>query len=150
MDLTKTYPRSPRDKMLGIYSLKRSIDKAKAYNDGKLGEYHYDCPHDRPLFDFLGANADQFAQKVKELDTDDKIADWAQRSFLSKKSPEDIERFNQDRLHWHPDPGTPSYDFFMKDRERLAPGRNDIVTWFDLLDLDEGRPVSKPTQLVHT
>jgi hypothetical protein len=147
MDLTKTVPRSPKDKMLGLVSLKRAIDKAKAYNEGKLGEYDYDCPHDKPLFEFLGTDGTTFAAKVKELDTDDAIADWLQREFLSKKTQAAIERFNEERAQWHPEPGSHSYEYFVNLREKLAPGRPDVVTWFDLLDLDEKRPVPNPTKL---
>jgi Domain of unknown function (DUF5069) len=147
MDLTVDKPRSAKDKLLGLVSLKRVIDKAKAHNEGKLGEYDYDCPHDRPLFEFLGTNGEEFARKVTELKTDDAIADWVQGQFLSKKTPEEIERFNHDRMRWHPEPGSHSYEYFENLREQLAPGRRDIVTWFDVLDLDEGRPVPVPTRL---
>jgi hypothetical protein len=147
MDLTIEKPRSPKDKLLGLVSLKRVIDKARAHNEGHLGEYDYDCPHDRPLFEFLGTNGGEFARKVKELATDEAIADWVQREFLSKKTPAEIERFNSDRLHWHPDPGSHSFEYFEKLRDQVAPGRRDIVTWFDVLDLDEGRPVPQPTSL---
>jgi hypothetical protein len=34
-------------------------------------------------------------------------------------------------------------------RDQIAPGRDDVVTWFDLLDLDEKRPVPRATALVH-
>lgn len=143
MDLTKTVPRSPKDKLLGLVSLKRTIDKAKAHNEGKLGEYDYDCPHDKPLFEFLGTNGDEFARKIKELDSDQAISDWVQRNFLGKKTPADIERFNSERMHWHPDP---SHSGFFEDlRDKVAPGRKDVVTWFDLLDLDENRPVPEAT-----
>jgi hypothetical protein len=147
MDLTIEKPRSPKDKLLGLVSLKRVIDKARAHNEGHLGEYDYDCPHDRPLFEFLGTNGEEFARKVKELATDEAIADWVQREFLSKKTPTEIERFNSDRLHWHPDPGSHSFEYFEKLRDQVAPGRRDIVTWFDVLDLDEGRPVPQPTSV---
>jgi hypothetical protein len=148
MDLTKTVPRSPKDKMLGIVSLKRAIDKAKAHNEGKLGEYDYDCPHDRPLFEFLGTNGDEFARKVKELDTDDKIGEWVSGK-LKGKTPQDLERFNEDRMHWHPEPGDHSYEYFMNMRKQIAPDRDDVVTWFDLLDLDEKRPVPRATAPAH-
>jgi hypothetical protein len=147
MDLTIEKPRSAKDKMLGVVSLKRVIDKAKAHNEGKLGEYDYDCPHDRPLFEFLGTTGDEFARKVAELKTDEAIGDWVQREFLSKKSPEEIERFNRDRTLWHPEPGSHSFEYFQNLREQIAPGRGDIVTWFDVLDLDEGRPVPVATSL---
>lgn len=145
MDLTKEYPRSAKDKFLGLVSLKRAIDKAKAHNEGHLGEYDYDCPHDKPLFEFLGTNGDEFAAKVKELGTDEKIGDWIKTSFLKNKTSDQIERFNNERMHWHPD--SHSQEYFDKLRDQVAPGRKDIVTWFDLLDLDEKRAVDKPTQL---
>lgn len=147
MDLTREYPRSPKDKLLGLVSLKRTIDKAKAHNEGTLGEYDYDCPHDKPLFEFLGTNGDEFAAKVKELNTDDRISEWVRTSFLKNKTPDEIERFNNDRMHWHPD--AHSQQYFDTLRDQVAPGRKDIVTWFDVLDLDEKRPVDRPTQLAH-
>jgi len=145
MDLTTSAPRSAKDKLLGLVSLKRAIDKAKAYNAGTLGEYDYDCPHDRPLFAFLGTTGAEFAAKVKELETDERIADWISRTHLKDKTPAQIEAFNQDRLRWHPEPGTPSYDYFVHMRNEVAPGRDDVKTWFDLLDLDEKRPLPTPT-----
>jgi hypothetical protein len=143
MDLTTTAPRSPKEKLHGLVSLERAIDKAKAYNEGKLGEYHYDCPHDKPLFAFLGTDAQTFAEQVALLQRDDAISRWIEREFLAKKTPAEIEAFNAERMHWHPDPGTPSEQFFLAERRRL--GRDDITTWFDLLDVDEGRPVPQPT-----
>jgi hypothetical protein len=147
MDLTKTAPRSAKDKLAGIVSLRRTIDKAKANDEGHLGDYHYDCPHDKPLFEFLGTNAEEFSQKVRELKTDDAIARWLQDKTLSHKSKTQIDRFNEERMHWHPEPGTDSAAFFDSERKRVAPDRPEIVTWFDLLDLDEGRPVPSPTSL---
>jgi hypothetical protein len=147
MDLTTTVPRSAKDKLAGLVSLKRTIDKAKAYNEGHLGEYDYDCPHDKPLFEFLGTNGEEFARKVKELQTDEAISSWIESEFLAKKTPAQIEAFNADRMRWHPDPGSHSAEYFNDLREKLAPGRSEIVTWFDLLDLDEHRPVPVPTRL---
>jgi hypothetical protein len=147
MDLTIDKPRSAKDKLAGLVSLKRVIDKAKASNDGALGDYDYDCPHDKPLFAFLGTTGPEFARKVKELQSDDAIADWVKAQLLSQKSPEEVARFNDDRMHWHPEPGSPSAEFFKNLRSQVAPGRDDIVTWFDVLDLDEGRSVPVATSL---
>lgn len=148
MDLTKTSPRSANEKLAGLVSLARTIDKAKAFNEGYLGEYDYDCPHDRPLFEFLGTDGATFAAKVKEVGTDDAIVEWLRSNTkLADKSPAQIDAFNADRKRWHPDPGSHSQEYFVQLRDRIAPGRSDIVTWFDLLDLDEGRTVSNPTRL---
>jgi hypothetical protein len=140
MDLTTSVPRSPKDKMLGLVSLKRAIDKAKAYNEGHLGEYDYDCPHDRPLFEFLGTNGREFARTVKELGSDEAIADWVRRDFLTSKTPDEIDRFNQERMRWHPEDAE-HLAYFESLRNQVAPDRTDVTTWFDLLDLDEKRPV---------
>ena len=145
MDLTKTVPRSPNDKLAGIVSLKRTIDKSKANDEGHLGEYDYDCPHDKPLFAFLGTNGAEFGAKVRELKTDEAIAKWVEENGLKGKSPEEIEAFNVERRRWHPVAGTESETFFKKTLANVAPDRTDIETWFDLLDLDEGRPVPLAT-----
>jgi hypothetical protein len=147
MNLTTSVPRSPKDKLLGLVSLKRTIDKAKAFNEGTLGEYDYDCPHDKPLFEFLGTDGPAFAAQVKELGTDDAIADWLRSSSLANKSQAQIDAFNAERMRWHPDPGSHGEEFFNGLRDRIAPGRPEIATWFDLLDVDEGRPVPEPTKI---
>jgi hypothetical protein len=147
MDLTTTVPRSAKDKLAGLVSLRRTIDKAKAHNEGHLGEYDYDCPHDKPLFAFLGTDGATFARKVEELDSDEAIERWVRSEFLSHKTQDEIDAFNTDRMHWHPEPGDHSYDYFIKLRDQVAPGRDDVVTWFDLLDLDEKRPVPVATRL---
>jgi hypothetical protein len=147
MDLTRAYPRSPKDEMLGLVSLKRTIDKARAYNDGMLGEYDYDCPHDRALFEFLGVDGKTFAAKVQDLGSDERIAAWIERELLPTKTRSDIERFDEERMQWHPEPGTQAEEHFDDLREEIAPDRGDVKTWFDLLDLDEGRPVPNPTRI---
>ncbi len=147
MDLTTAAPRSAKDKLIGLTSLKRTIDKAKAFNDGKLGEYHYDCPHDKPLFAFLNVDAETFATHVKNLDTDEAISKWLRDEYLSKKTQAEIDAYNEDRMQWHPDPGSPSAEYFAQLRSSVAPDRPEIATWFDLLDLDDGRPVPNATIL---
>src|SRR5579863_905659 len=113
MDLTTTAPRSAKDKMAGLVSLKRTIDKARAYNDDRLGEYDYDCPHDKPLFAFLGTDAQTFARDVKELGSDEAIEARVRSQLVSNnKSQVDIDAFNAERMHWHPEPGEPGYEYF--------------------------------------
>ena len=120
----------------------RATDKARAFNAGKLGEYDYDCPHDKPLFAFLGTNGKAFARKVTELESDAAIEDWVRAEFLADKTPAAIEAFNEERRSWRPDDHSQGY--FDKLKAQVAPNRPDVTTWFDLLDLDEGRPVTAP------
>jgi Domain of unknown function (DUF5069) len=137
MDLTKQHPRSPNEKLAGIVSLPRLIDKAHANAEGTLGEYDIDCPHDKPLLAFLGIDFKTFAAKVKEYRYDDAhIAQWV-TGLLAGKTPRDLQDFNDKRRAWGPDAHSRAY--FETLRRKLAPHRTDLHTWFALLDIDEGR-----------
>ncbi|MBC5799392.1 MAG: DUF5069 domain-containing protein [Candidatus Eremiobacteraeota bacterium] len=142
MDLTHDYPRSAKDKMAGIDSLARMTDKARAAAQGKLGEYHYDCPHDKPVLAFLGVDAATFKQKAA-TSSDADVETWVRDTYLKGKSPAEIAAFNEDRENWRPDPGSQSAAYFDETRQAVAPDRPEIKTWFDLLDLDEKRPVAR-------
>ena len=41
LDLTKTFPRSPREKIAGLAHLPRMIDKARALENGSITEYDH-------------------------------------------------------------------------------------------------------------
>lgn len=140
MDLTTEKPRSPNTLMAGVVSLARTTDKARAFNAGTLGEYDFDCPHDKPLFEFLGTDGPEFAAKVKELQTDAKIQAWVRDELIADKTPDALEAFNEERRNWRPDAHAQGY--FDKLRDQVAPGRSDVKTWFDVLDIDEGRSVT--------
>ena len=51
-DLTKEYPRSPRETLAGYVIAARMLDKCRAAISGTLGEYHFDCPLDRYFLQF--------------------------------------------------------------------------------------------------
>jgi hypothetical protein len=137
MDLTKDYPRSPNVMLAGIVSLARMIDKTEAYNEGTLGEYDVDCPHDKPVLAFLGIDFTEFAAEVKGLDYNTaRIEAWA-KPMVDKHSPAEIAAFNESRRNWAPDEHSKGY--FDKMKSEVAPGRPDVNTWFKLLDLDEKR-----------
>jgi hypothetical protein len=140
MDLTKTYPASVREKMHGIVQLKRTIDKGKAQAKGTIGEYSYDCPMDKHLFEFLGLDGESLLDVIKTADSDEEISDFV-AAYVHAKTDEEIEAFNRDWLTHGPDPGTPGEGYFLKLRNDVAPDRTDVTNWPDLLDLDEKRPV---------
>lgn len=137
MDLTKDVPRSPNEMLAGIVSLPRMIDKTQADSEGTLGEYDVDCPHDRPVLEFLGVDYPTFKAKLQELNFDtDAVGTWAQ-PLVDKHSQAEIEAFNASRRAWAPDDHAQAY--FDQLRAQVAPGRSDVATWFKLLDLDEKR-----------
>ena len=138
MDLTKTYPRSPRAKLAGVVMLARTLDKARASNAGTPGEYHFGCGMDKHVLAFLGSDPETFAKNVAEAPDDATIELWA-RERLKGTTPDAVESFNTEFAQDAPAAGSESEKFLISERTRL--GRSDITTWFDLLDLDEGRPV---------
>ena len=138
MDLTKTYPRSPREKLAGLFMLARTTDKARAYNAGTPGPYHFGCGMDKHVLGFLGSDPEEFAKVVAARGDEGSIGAWA-HAHLQGKSAGDIESFNADFAQDAPEPNSDSEGFYKGEQERL--GRPDIRTWFDLLDADEGRPV---------
>ena len=135
-DLTRNYPRSPKEKLGGYLHLARMIDKVRAKAAGTLGEYIYPCPLDRSLLDFLEISPDDFYEVVKEHD-DLEVLEWLKKKSKSR-SPEEIENWKQAFLNRKPQTQE-SQRYFLETRNRLAPYRTDITTWVDLLDLEEGR-----------
>lgn len=134
MDLTKNFPRSTYDMNAGIAMLPRTTDKARAHNEGKLGEYHYNCPLDKQVLEFYGIDSETFARKVKELKTDEKIAEWLNKSY--PKSQAEKDKFNNMMRHSKPH-DEKGRSYFESEKKRL--GRSDFSTWFDYLDADEKR-----------
>ncbi len=140
MDLTKTYPASVREKMHGIVQLKRTIDKGKAQAAGTIGDYNYDCPMDKHLFEYLGLDGAKLLDAIKNAKNDAEIEAYV-KPFVAKKSAAELERWNEEWVQHAPERGTPAYDYFTKLRNEIAPDRTDVTAWTDLLDLDEKRPV---------
>ena len=64
MDLSRDFPRSPKQKIAGLVQLGRMIDKGRAYKEKKLAEYIYPCPLDKIILNFLCIDADAFAKMV--------------------------------------------------------------------------------------
>jgi Domain of unknown function (DUF5069) len=132
MDLTKVTPRSVRDRVFGIVQLARTTDKAKAVAHGTIGEYVYDCPMDKGLFEFLGINGTEYLKVVNYV-----------QNFLAKKTPQEVGDFNKRCLTAMP--SGESLEHFTQMRAKIAPDRMDVKTWPDLLDLEEGRSVPHRT-----
>lgn len=121
--------------------LPRTVDKARAHLAGTLGEYIYDCPMDRRLFETLGCDAEQFLQAVRVSSTDLEVLDCL---VGQRKLPkEEIDKLNEAIDNWKPT--TPDgWERFKQDILRIAPGNHRIKSRTDLLDFEEGRfPGSK-------
>lgn len=144
MDLTKTFPRSPRETLAGYAHLPRMIDKCRAKLAGTIGDYVYPCPMDQRLLDFMGVSADQLTAVVQQHLTDGPIGQWFQDA-AKPHSPGEISAWNEALLARGPDTEE-KRAYYRTQQQRIDPTRTDITSWTDLLDLEEGRRVPRRTQ----
>jgi hypothetical protein len=93
---------------------------------------------DLRLLEFAGISPDEFIGAVQGR-TDEEMVEWF-RKRATRRSRREIETWNEMFLKAEPDTDE-KRAYFQKIRDALDPGRTDITTWADLLDLDEQRPV---------
>jgi hypothetical protein len=135
-DLTKQPPRSPRIRLGGYALLPRLLDKGRADLAGKAGEYHYNCPNDQNFLEFAGIDADALKKELAQGKGDGEILEWINASAKHKRTGPEIAAwsvFMEQRAPDNPDSRT----FFNEIHQKIGPKREDIVSWADLLDLDD-------------
>ena len=136
LDLTQRPPRSPRVRLGGYVLLPRMLDKGRATLAGKNGEYNYACPLDQRFLQFTGIDPEALKSELAKGKGDGGILEWinshtkraltqadilAWSAYQEQRAPSDLE----------------SRQFFHELHSKTAPQREDIATWFDLLDLDD-------------
>lgn len=141
-DLTSSYPRSVKEKVLGVVMVARTIDKGLGHANGTVGEYSYDCPMDKKLFAAFGIDSGALLDVLKKAKSEADIVAYL-KPFVAKKSAAEIEAFNNEFLAGKPEPGSEGEAYFLELRNQVAPDRTDVTRWADLLDLDEKREVPK-------
>lgn len=134
-DLSKEAPHSPRHRLGGFVIAARTTDKCRASLEGKLGDYHYDCPLDNVLFSFKGINGAQFKAAVQKAKTYDDIAQWLKTNGTPKTDAE-IKAWSDsveaDSLMKYPD----KRDYFVENCKKLGLDPNKTTT-FEWLDADD-------------
>lgn len=135
--------RSPRDPVGGIFVFGRILDKIRLNAEGKLpAGYNLGIIAGKRTFDdrvckFLGVDFDALTARTLQGGSDEEILGWC---FQNGRKPdaEQIELFNgfMFKRGWR-DNASSGFD---KQREQAGLGhREDIVTFFDLMDVEEGR-----------
>jgi hypothetical protein len=134
-DLTKEPPRSPHERLGGYAILARTIDKARATVEGRIGEYHFDCPLDRMLFSFKGVDAQEFLRQVKNGKADEQLVIWMDESGVPK-TPEEIEKWSDAVEEAKPYDDPDRREWFAEQCQPLGLGPK-TTTLFDWLDADD-------------
>ncbi len=135
-DLTKRPPRSPRVPLGGYVILPRMLDKGRATVAGKHGEYHYACPMDQRFLDFVGIKADALKKQLAAGKSDGDVLKWIQKNAKRRRTDSEISAWSAYQAARAP-ADTESREYFQEIHSKIAPKREDIVTWFDLLDADD-------------
>lgn len=119
--------------------LPRLIDKAKLHRQGLLNGYNYKTVgFDKHLLAFLKIDGDAFEDAAGRLDDDGAILKWVEEHGV-KHSPEAIEEWNRVMISRHPDTAAKKARFAHFLKEAGGERRQDIRTYFDLIEFDEGR-----------
>jgi Domain of unknown function (DUF5069) len=140
-DLTKDYPRSPRETLSGYVIAARTLDKCRATLAGTSGEYHFDCPLDNFFFAFAEISAENFRNLVATGASDQEVAKWIEQTAKQRPRVEIIKWNNEwryKRIYDLPD----ALQEFMEDYiPRFVPARirHHIDYFFDVYDAEEKR-----------
>jgi hypothetical protein len=142
LDLTTQPPRSPREKLAGIFFLPRTIDKMRALlPGGNIGSYKIDGMSTRML-SIIGISADDLQAEVARAASDDEIAAWVlKRSDATKhdeanrvaaqRSMDDVAPENRERIKQ-----------LYPDYEKIASG-----LFFDIIDADDAAMFARSNKL---
>jgi hypothetical protein len=136
IDLTKRPPRSPRVRLGGYVILPRMLDKGRASVAGTLGEFKYACPLDQRFLDFVGIDPEALKKQLAAGKSDGEVLEWIEASAKKKPSAGEVLAWSMAQEQRGP-ADVESRDYFNELHKSIAPKREDITTWFDLLDLDD-------------
>ncbi|MEK6890473.1 MAG: DUF5069 domain-containing protein [Nanoarchaeota archaeon] len=135
-DLTKNPPRSAAIRLGGYAILARTIDKCRSTILGKQGEYHYDCPVDKGLFEFKGINGNEFKSFVEKNKTDAEIVDWLNKSG-KHKSQEEIMDWSDESCSNNPSLKDDEFGAWFSEecnKLNLNPKTTTLFHWLDVDD----------------
>jgi hypothetical protein len=135
-----TAPCSPHVKSAGIVYFARMLDKIRLHAAGQLGpDYHANLGggFDDFCCKFLWIEYPALAARVKTGGTDDELIAWV---FQQGRQPSEHEAMVWNEFMrkrgWNDEA---SDRLAQRKRESGFPERDDIQTFFDYIDLDEGR-----------
>jgi hypothetical protein len=134
------YPRSPYDQEGGLYYFPRMIDKIRLHLKGDLPEdYHeqFGNGFDDRCCAFLKINHADIIQQVKDGKSDAEVLAWCfENGYHANEG--DILMFNDfmSKRGWRDNAS--DYITEIKANNNIS-GRDDVQTFFDLIQLDEDR-----------
>jgi hypothetical protein len=136
-DLTKRPPRSARCRLGGYVLLPRMLDKGRAVIAGTAGEFHYDCPLDQRIINYIGFDATLLRKELEAGKGDGEILEWLNANAKNKREPWEIEQWSAWMDKRGPDSDAETLGYFAGAIGKFSQTREDIHGWMELLDLDD-------------
>ncbi len=138
-DLTKEFPRSPRETFAGYVLAARCLDKCRAELNNSAGEFHYDCPLDNIFLKFAEIDAQKLKDFVATGATDAEVADWIIAHSKKRARVEIIQWNNQQRDLRLSDLPPEAQEYLEDYIQKFIPRNRPVYHWFDVYDLEEER-----------
>ncbi len=137
MNLTERPPRSPRIRLGGYVLLARMLDKCRAELAGTNGDYHYNCPLDQRFFNFTGIDFEALKAEVCKGLGDGEILKWVEENVVHKHNDWEIAQWSAFREASAPADNESRAFVSEVISGAGAADREDIATWFEMLDVDD-------------
>jgi len=134
-DLSKEPPRSPRIRVGGYAILARMADKGRAFLNGTVGDYSFNCPVDNLLFNFKGVTGDEVRPVLKSGASDEAIAQWLD-THGTPKTADEVNEWADQMENTRPYEDADSKDWFIGAATKLGL-RPETATLFDFLEADD-------------
>lgn len=133
---------SPHEKTGGVSYFARMLSKARLHAAGQLPtEYHENLGEgfDGRCCSFLGVNYASVVEKAKSINDDQAILEWVYQNG-KRPTDEQIEVWNEfmRKRGWNDEA---SERLAMRKKESGLADRDDVQTFYDYIDADEGKPV---------
>ncbi|CAA6676890.1 MULTISPECIES: DUF5069 domain-containing protein [unclassified Lentimonas] len=139
LDLSNTFPRSPRATLGGYVIAGRTLDKCRAVIAGTAGEYHFDCPLDQLFLQFAEISAEDFKAFVATGADDAAVAEWIQAN-AADHTQEALVQWNNDlrfkRISEMPIELQVYLEGYIAE---FIPSNKIVYNWFDVYDIEEQR-----------
>ncbi|MEY2572123.1 MAG: hypothetical protein QOJ87_336 [Verrucomicrobiota bacterium] len=136
-DLTRRPPRSPHCRLGGYVILARLLDKGRATIAGRNGEFTYDAPLDQHLKDFIGLDFAALKEQLAAGKGDGEIVEWVNANAKPQRAPWEIDAWSTFMTRRGPSGDVETLQYFTEYVGKFSKDREDVKTWFDLVDLDD-------------
>jgi hypothetical protein len=136
-DLTKRPPRSPHCRLGGYVILPRLLDKGRAVIAGTNGEFNYDAPLDQHIKEFLGLDFAALKEQLAAGNGDWEILEWVNANAKPKRAAWEIDAWSTFMARRSPAGDLETLQYFAEYVGKFSKDREDVKTWFDLVDLDD-------------